>query len=359
MGVHRTVSIFACALSVAAAMAARPCAEVQTVSRVTPDGEGVGPQVGETIPDFSLPDGSGRVHTRASLIGPKGATIVFFRSADWCPPCKAHLIELQGHLDALRRDGLTVFAISRDSQAILGEFAKRHGVTFPLLSDADSTVIKRFGVLDANGWVGTPRFGVPYRGTITVNHDGAVTSTVFQKSWQEHTTMASVLLRLGKGVDVPATKISATYLRLTAFTSDRTVTPGAHFMSVVDLTPASGVHVYAPGASQYLPVKLTIHPRPGLIVKSSQFPAAEDYYYKPLNEHVPVYQRPFRITQELMVDPTPDGQKALHGATNITIEGTLEYQACSDTECFPPQKLSLTWPVAIGALDDTRIASGQ
>ncbi len=358
MGVRRTASILACAVSVAAAMPARPCAEVQPASRITPDGQGVGPQVGERIPEFSLPDGSGRIHTRASLIGPKGATIVFFRSADWCPPCKAHLIELQGHLDTLRRDGMTVFAVSRDSQAILAEFVKRYGITFPLLSDADSTVIKRFGVLDANGWVGTPRFGVPYRGTITVNHEGVVTSTFFQKTWQEHLTMASVLLRLGKGVDVPATKISAPYLRLTSFTSDQTVTPGAHFMTVLDLTPASGIHVYAPGASQYLPLKLTIHPRPGLVAKNAQLPTAEDYFFKPLNEHVPVYQRPFRITQELMVDPSPAGQKALQGATSMKVEGTLEYQACSDKECFPPQRLPLAWSVTIGPLDDTRIVPG-
>lgn len=355
MGARRTVSILACALGVVAAMTAGPVAEIQQASRITPDGHGVGPQVGDTIPDFSLPDGQGRLHARASLMGPKGATIVFFRSADWCPPCKAHLIELQGHLDELRRDGMTMVAISRDSPAILAEFVKRHGITFPVLSDADSAVIKRFGVLDANGWVGTPRFGVPYRGTITVNHAGVVTSSVFQKSWQEHVTMASVLLRLGKGVDVPATKTSAPYLRLTSFTSDRIVTPGAHFMAVLDLTPASGIHVYAPGALQYLPLTLTIHPRPGLVVKDAQLPSGEDYFYKPLNEHVPVYQRPFRVTQELMVDPSADGQKALQGATSLTIEGTLEYQACSDTECFPPQKLPLTWLVKIGALDETRI----
>jgi hypothetical protein len=42
-----------------------------------------GPQVGQTVPDFSLTDQNGRTWTRQSILGPKGAMLVFFRSADW------------------------------------------------------------------------------------------------------------------------------------------------------------------------------------------------------------------------------------------------------------------------------------
>jgi hypothetical protein len=43
----------------------------------------LGPQVGERVPDFSLPDQNGRTHTLQSIIGPRGAMLVFIRSADW------------------------------------------------------------------------------------------------------------------------------------------------------------------------------------------------------------------------------------------------------------------------------------
>ena len=43
----------------------------------------LGPQVGERIPDFSLPDQSGEIWTRESIMGPSGAMLVFIRSADW------------------------------------------------------------------------------------------------------------------------------------------------------------------------------------------------------------------------------------------------------------------------------------
>lgn len=43
----------------------------------------IGPQVGEPVPDFSLPDQSGTLRTLQSVMGPQGAMIVFVRSADW------------------------------------------------------------------------------------------------------------------------------------------------------------------------------------------------------------------------------------------------------------------------------------
>jgi cytochrome oxidase Cu insertion factor (SCO1/SenC/PrrC family) len=43
----------------------------------------LGPQVGEKAPDFSLPDQEGQRRSLASLLGPNGLVLVFFRSADW------------------------------------------------------------------------------------------------------------------------------------------------------------------------------------------------------------------------------------------------------------------------------------
>ena len=42
-----------------------------------------GPEVGQLIPDFSAVDQDGRTQTLESIKGPKGAMLVFFRSADW------------------------------------------------------------------------------------------------------------------------------------------------------------------------------------------------------------------------------------------------------------------------------------
>ncbi|MDP1569321.1 MAG: hypothetical protein Q8L86_04900 [Vicinamibacterales bacterium] len=51
--------------------------------RVPVDVDRLGPQVGERVPDFTLRDQSGRLRTLQSIMGPKGAMIVFYRSVDW------------------------------------------------------------------------------------------------------------------------------------------------------------------------------------------------------------------------------------------------------------------------------------
>lgn len=43
----------------------------------------LGPQVGERVPDFNLTDQNGTSRTFQSILGPKGAMLVFYRSADW------------------------------------------------------------------------------------------------------------------------------------------------------------------------------------------------------------------------------------------------------------------------------------
>ena len=43
----------------------------------------LGPQVGERVPSFRLTDQNGKTQTLQSIMGPKGAMLVFIRSADW------------------------------------------------------------------------------------------------------------------------------------------------------------------------------------------------------------------------------------------------------------------------------------
>jgi hypothetical protein len=49
----------------------------------TPDVSRLGPQVGDRVPAFTLPDQDGRLWSLRDLMGPKGLMLVFNRSADW------------------------------------------------------------------------------------------------------------------------------------------------------------------------------------------------------------------------------------------------------------------------------------
>jgi hypothetical protein len=73
-------SILACC----AALVVLSVASMIAQSAHTPiDVTKLGPQVGERVPDFRLVDQTGRTETLRSIMGPKGAMLVFYRSADW------------------------------------------------------------------------------------------------------------------------------------------------------------------------------------------------------------------------------------------------------------------------------------
>ena len=67
--------LLACQVTKAAVRAQTPPQKID-VSKL-------GPQVGERVPDFSLKDQNGKTWTLPSIMGPKGAMLVFYRSADW------------------------------------------------------------------------------------------------------------------------------------------------------------------------------------------------------------------------------------------------------------------------------------
>jgi peroxiredoxin len=264
-------------------------------------------------------------------------------------------VELQGRLDTLKREGIAVAAVSYDPVEVLADFAARRRITFPLLSDPGSLTIKRYGIFNTTiPETNRQTYGVPFPGTLMVNAQRFVTARFFEQAYQERNTVASILARLGEQLEVRATKVSSPQLELTSFATDVTVAPGTHFSIVLDVRPARGMHVYAPGGSGYKPIVLTIEPQPWVLVRATKYPAAEDYHFKPLNEHVPVFQRPFRIVQDVALDASSDAQAALKDITSLTLKGTLNYQACDDNVCFSPQSVPLTWTLEVRQLDRDR-----
>lgn len=264
-------------------------------------------------------------------------------------------MELQGRVDELRKSGLGLAVVTYDPVPVLDEFAIRRRITFPLLSDSNSATIRRYGILNTTVAETNPSFGYPFPGTFVLDPAGVVTARFFEQTYQERNTINSVLIRLGGRIDAPAAKISAPHMQIVAYATDSVAAPGTRFSLVLDITPDPRIHVYAPGVSGYKPIALAFSAQPGLIIRETHFPASETYHFKPLDERVPVFQRPFRITQDVTLDASREGEAALKGKDRLTIAATLNYQACDDTLCFNPQSIPLSWTIGVRPLDRERV----
>jgi hypothetical protein len=71
-------------MAIVALLSLVPCGpSPMGAAQAPPDVSTLGPQVGEQVPDFTLSDQTGTARSLQSLVGPNGALLVFFRSADW------------------------------------------------------------------------------------------------------------------------------------------------------------------------------------------------------------------------------------------------------------------------------------
>ena len=280
-------------------------------------------------------------------------------------------MELQGRVKELRDKGLGLAAISYDSPEIVAAFSKQRGITFPLLSDAGSATIKRYGILNpVPGWALGPdkddpvvraevqkyvsgnqarpdMVGMSFPGTFILDRGGRVTSRFFEDFYVERNTVSSIMARLGGKAPVAGTKVSTGQLEITTYPSDPAVAPGNRFALAFEIQPHSGIHVYAPGAKDYRVIALKIEPQPFVRLLPMKYPASQIYFFKPLNEQVLVYQKPFTLVQEVILEGTPQAQAAFRGKDSVTLNGTLEYQACDDKICFNPTSVPLSWALTL------------
>jgi len=290
-------------------------------------------------------------------------------------------VELQSRLEELRAQGLGVVAISYDSEEVLADFSQRRDITFPLLSDDDSSVITAFGILNtvAAEGVGPNRddpdvvadvakyvslfganpmiVGTPHPGTFILDGTGRVTSRFFEEFYRERNTTANVMLKLGAGLSpIAAIEGTTAHLTLTAYPSDPSVTVGTRFSIAIEIVPNPDIHVYAPGAEQmgYRVIGLTMAPVSHVRFEPVEFPASELYHFEPLDERVPVYQQPFMLLQEVVVSGAAEVEEALAELDALTLTGTLDYQACNDELCFDPVSVPLSFTLDLDALDRQR-----
>ena len=94
----------------------------------------------------------------------------------------------------LEKNGVRIAAVSYDSQEILRGFADKHGIGFPLLSDHDSAVIRRFGIFNTNIAPGLRAHGVPHPVEYLVAPDGKLIRKYFVENYQHRVTASAVVL---------------------------------------------------------------------------------------------------------------------------------------------------------------------
>ena len=115
--------------------------------------------------------------------------------------------------------------------------------------------------------------------------------------------------------------------------------PGSKIALFVDVTPKTNIHVYAPGNKDYIPITVKPDAQPQIKFGKVTYPKAETMTFA--DEKVPVFQKPFRLTQDATID------KSAKPGSTVTVAAMVNFQSCDDKVCYPPEKVPISWTVSV------------
>ncbi len=130
---------------------------------------------GDPAPPIILPDADGNDVSLADF--PDSRVIVYFYPAAMTPGCTTQAVDFTAAMSEFHGAGLEVLGISPDTQEKLIRFRERQHIGFPLLSDADKSVLLAYGAYGEKLLYGKLIEGV-IRSTFVIDVDAKGNGTV-------------------------------------------------------------------------------------------------------------------------------------------------------------------------------------
>jgi thioredoxin-dependent peroxiredoxin len=123
-------------------------------------------QVGDRAPDFSATTHDGKRLRLSDYLGKRGF-VLFFYPRDGTPICTKEACAFRDSYEQFAAAGAEVIGVSADSDERHRAFARQHKLSFPLISDADGSLRKAFGVQKTMGLF-------PGRVTYVIDREGII-----------------------------------------------------------------------------------------------------------------------------------------------------------------------------------------
>jgi peroxiredoxin Q/BCP len=131
---------------------------------------------GDAAPEFTLPDADGKPVSLSDYRG--RSVVIYFYPAASTPGCTKQACDFRDNLAELDTAGFAVLGIAPDPPAKLARFRDEQGLTFPLLSDVDRSVLASYGAYGEKQLYGRTVTGV-IRSTFVIDPQGRIDKALF------------------------------------------------------------------------------------------------------------------------------------------------------------------------------------
>jgi hypothetical protein len=232
----------------------------------------------------------------------------------------------------VRAAGVWPVALSYDERATLAAFAAEHGITFPLLADEGSAVIRRLGLL------------------YLVGRDGRVERAIVHASQTVRDAWPTAVHGLAAGAAVtaaggtplvagaPAARLAAAGIVATVALDTGVYRPRQRvgLRAVVEVAP--GAHVFGrPLPADSIPLSLAVSAPAGVTVEPAIYPPATPRPSPAPGAILPVYTGRVELAAHLIFEELRE---------DAVIRATLRWQVRTAAECFAPEARAVELPIA-------------
>ena len=128
-------------------------------------------KVGIKAPDFKLPDQDGRIHRLSDYKGQW--VLLYFYPKDNTSGCIKEACTMRDNLSNFKDMKTVILGVSVDSVQSHDKFAKKHKLSFPILSDTEKKVVQLYGVWGNKKFLGKEYMGT-YRTSFLIDPKGKI-----------------------------------------------------------------------------------------------------------------------------------------------------------------------------------------
>jgi len=232
---------------------------------------------------------------------------------------------------------------------VLSNFSEKHSIQYPLLSDEGSVIIKQLGLLNEHlaqqsahyGLTpGDHHWGIPYPGSFVLDEDGVIVDKRFEQSYRVRPQAADIL-ESAFGAEIGDAAVSDRTnndeIGITAWMNGSNYRPWQQLKVQLGIQIGDGLHIYGkPIPDGFYALEVEVAPIDGLDLGDLTLPDPHPYQVEGLDEQFMAYESEIRGALPLFIN---------QNSADVTLELTVSYQACTDTECFPPSSLKLSLPI--------------
>ena len=132
-------------------------------------------KIGDTVPPFELPDQDGKMQKLSDYRGQY--VVLYFYLKDDTPGCTKQACNIRDNFNRLKQNKIEILGISLDKEDSHKKFTDKYSLPFPLLSDIEGIVSKKYGVYKEKSFFGKKFFGIK-RTTFIINPEGKIYSII-------------------------------------------------------------------------------------------------------------------------------------------------------------------------------------